>query len=396
MPSIWAMVGLNSSAFHSGLGKIKDEARAAGQEIASSLGENLTGKLAQFASVAAIEEAGRKVFEFAEHISILAERLGISVEAAQAWDYALSLNGSSLDKASGFFEKLALARQKAFEGNEKSIDSFARLGVTLDDLRNKRIEGIAMQISEAFQSGDPQELIASLREVGGRSAGEMVAAFREGLADLVKDAKNAGVVMGEEVVSGLRRAADEAKTIWRQFMAGIAPMFEFLAKGLTLLWRVGNMEMRAMAGFFSGGVKGASDLVRQYQDELSEQERVQKAREDARKKPLPYSMDEDAAENKKDIKADERAAKAAEREQKRREDLEERIAEKKKEIDQTHLHGSGMHYEVNHLQRIGAYSASQSSSLTALAVHQRNEQHLANIQRGIDKLTEKLGPVTQF
>lgn len=309
MPSLIAVLGLNTTPFKTQLNDAGLMARRAG----SSISEHLSGKLMQFASVAGVEEMIRRVVELGSHIHDTSLRLGISTDAVQAWDYALKLSGSSIDQAATFFERLATNRQKAMQGSQPQIDAFKNLGVSLQELKDLRTEDIALKIAATFETGDPQKLIADLRTVGGRGAGELAAAFRDGLSELVNGAKDAGVVMSEALIYQMEETSDRAKTIWMQFVAGIAPAVGFLIKMVGGLWEGLNIATRGVVGFVSGAVtgtgamKGASDLVKEYEDEVKAAEKAQEDRRKKMTKPL-FGGEEDA-ENKKVAREAERHAK---------------------------------------------------------------------------------------
>src|SRR6266576_6028768 len=122
MPSLLASLGLNVSPFKAGIMGAVSDAKHAGKEIKEAFGEAIGEKLGELGSAAFVEESIRRTVEFGEKVFDLASRLGISTDAVQRWDFALKMNGSSIDKAAGFFEKLAIARQKAEAGVETSIN----------------------------------------------------------------------------------------------------------------------------------------------------------------------------------------------------------------------------------------------------------------------------------
>src|ERR1035441_8459485 len=206
MPGLKTTLTMDGKQFDSTLARAEMVAKSAGQRIAQSLTALAPAGIAGIVSGAGLADAARRSIEYGEKVSILAQRLGISTDAIQSWDFALRQAGSSIEAATMFFERLATHRKQALEGDGKDIASFRALGVTLDDLKSKRLEDVALGISKVFASGDPQKLIADLREVGGRGAGEMVAAFSGRLAEMVESAKAAGVVMSESVVDAMREA----------------------------------------------------------------------------------------------------------------------------------------------------------------------------------------------
>lgn len=445
MPSLMAVLGLNASAWKARLDKAKDEAKAAGKEIASSLGEEVSSKLMGLASLAAVEESIRRTIEYGEQVSILSQRLGISTDAVQAWDYALKMNGSSIQSATAFFERLASSREKALRGNEDSIRAFKSLGVAMDDLKNGRIEDVAMQIARAFEAGDPQQLIGDLREVGGRAAGEMVAAFRSGLADLVSGAKDEGVVIGESAIDGLREAAEMSKQVWMEFVVVIAPLVSGLAKMLQGVWRGLQGGVEFVAGLLHGGVQGATDAMNDLQAKFDKQDKTAADRAAKRKKsPSAGGLEEEASQKKQnqDLQHAEKifrlkeelirlqqagdlkeltAAQKLEELSRRRSAIEEAMKSAGDEegrlnaqidlakIDEEmsaardqferegkqHRHGGGGHgLEHNALQRIGAYASAPEAA--QLDTAKRSERHLNSISEGIKALVHKGSGGTHF
>lgn len=311
MPALTAFINGDAAQFQREMRKVMSVAQTTGDSITHHLG----GAVAGFLSI----EGAKRVVEYGEQIADLSKRLGISTDAVQEWDYALKMTGSSMAESVTFFEKLAVARKGALEGNEKSISSFNRLGVSIADLKNNRLEDVASQIARAFQSGDPQKLIADLREVGGRGAGQMVVAFREGLADLVNDAKAAGVVISEEVVNAMEDASRKGKRIWMQFTADLAPALAKLFEGVEWVWR------RAGAGFAglallmrTGSLKATRELGAEYRKEWEAQDKPKE-----KQGGLFGGGDE----------ADKSGAKAAQREAERILRLKERLFELQQDND---------------------------------------------------------------
>jgi hypothetical protein len=445
MPSLIAVLGLNGSAFKANLDKAKHEAREAGHEIASSLGEKVSEKLLEFGSFAAIEEMGRHVLETGEKIYDFSRRLGISTDAVQAWDYALKLNGTTIFENAGFFEKLAVARKKALAGTEESIASFRKLGVTLEDLKSKRLEDVALQIAEAFQAGDPQKLIADLRDVGGRGAGELVAAFRAGLPELVREADKAGVIINEQVINQLKEGADNLKVVWMQFVTGIAPAVAWLGNLVKNLWHDLNVLVNGAVGFATGGFKGARELMHEFDEQSKQRDREEEAR---RKKSGAGGLvgGGDEVESKKEHREAERAAEKIlrlreeltrlqeagalkemtagqklEELARRRARIEEALQQSQTEegrlnaqidiakideqastaMDQFEREGKKGRAgttSVNHLQSIGAYGTTPLEQFhqAELKVHESNNKHLAGILTHVQKLADSAGRGARF
>src|SRR5690242_12648828 len=132
MPSLIATLGLDGSAFKANLDRAVGQASAAGDKITSSLSGHIGKALGAFAVAHFVKEGIKDAIEYGGNMFNVSQRVGIGTEAVLRWDYALKLNGSSIDSASGFFEMLAMNRDKALRGNEESIRSFKALGISIE------------------------------------------------------------------------------------------------------------------------------------------------------------------------------------------------------------------------------------------------------------------------
>ena len=142
MPSLVATLGANISPFTRAMDTAKAKARTVGTEIKSALGGEIGSRLAGIASVAAIGAGIDHAIEYASHINDLSQRIGISTDAVQEWDYALKQNGATIDAAASFFEKLAVARDKALKPGpeqDEMIRNFQKLGVEIANLKTDRL-----------------------------------------------------------------------------------------------------------------------------------------------------------------------------------------------------------------------------------------------------------------
>src|SRR5436190_21927059 len=237
-------LGLDATSYESGLKRAQSSARSFGSTLSSEVG----GKIASVFGAAAIAEGIRHTIEYGGQIQDLANRLGISTTAVQQWDYALKQNGSSIEAASKFFEKLVVSRAKALEGNGDALNAFRQLGISPGQLKGQRVEGIAAAIAEAFKTGDPQALIAPLREVGGKSAGELVSAFRDGLSDALKEAP----LISPEDVASLDRAGDALGKLKAEAMSSFAPGVAALADGALAMLDAAKMVLAVPVGALKG------------------------------------------------------------------------------------------------------------------------------------------------
>ena len=206
------------------------------------------------------------------------------------------------------------------KGNTDLTQSFKNFGITLDDLKNKRLEDLASQIAQAFKAGDPQKLIADLRDVGGRGAGEMVAAFRSGLKDFMDDAREMGIIIGKDTIDGLREGMEESKTVWMQFRVEAATELnawiyytKYAAFEVQSVWAM-------MRGYLKGGITESRAEIDRVKKDWSDAAKMRLDRLNARKKSFSGGADDE------DTKAEAKREKEAEMSAKRILNLKEELS----------------------------------------------------------------------
>jgi hypothetical protein len=263
-----------------------------------------------------------EIIEYADKVGGLSSRLGMSAEAVQQWDHALKLSNSSIDAAVPFFERLAAAKKNALEGDGKTIASFAKFGVGLGDLKDMRLEDVALRIGQAFQGGDPQKLIADLRLLGGKGAGQMVEAFSDGLAAMIENNRNSWAIMSNDAVANIKTAKDEFDKL-KMLAQGVGGAVigeasgQILAK-LEFFSRMFGAARGGLEGMFDGVLGGKETVLEGIKRGLKGED------EKAKKKGVKIADDDDSlvpakgtfgklleAHQKKQAKDEERRAKDA-------------------------------------------------------------------------------------
>lgn len=233
--SILARLGLDSSGFRAGV----KQAQSATKGLSRDLNSDLKGAIARAFGTAAIVAAGKATIDYAGAISDLSEQLDISTDALQELDFAAQLTGSNLETFTGFLEKIAVARDDALAGNDALRASFDQLGVSLEDLRTKRLEDLTRQIGRAVQGGNAQQLIDPLKSVGGRGAAALIPAFKLGLENAAAQARDAGAIISKEDIATLDEAGDKLTILFQIMRAELAPAIIWAAeKALDLVYGI--------------------------------------------------------------------------------------------------------------------------------------------------------------
>lgn len=199
---LWAELGLDGTGFETGLKKASSLASGA-----------FKSALAGAFSAGAIAALTTKTVEYASKLNDLSDRLGVSTDFLQEFQYAAKQAGADVDTLTTFIEKLNSTRMKALEGGPegaKLLASFGKFGISQSDLHGQRAEDlISNKISKAFENQDPQKLIGPLRDIAGKAAGQMVPAFVDGFNATRKRAHEAGQIWSEDVIQQLDDIGDQ-------------------------------------------------------------------------------------------------------------------------------------------------------------------------------------------
>jgi hypothetical protein len=131
--SIQYTVGADTSKGIANLKNFQSVAKDTGKQIQEAFGKKLT----QIVSFIAIEQAIRRTGEWAEQIQQTSRALGVTAEQTQALQRIASTLGLNPTTTTDMFSNMESAAQDALNGNEKLLRSFNKLGVTMEDLRNK-------------------------------------------------------------------------------------------------------------------------------------------------------------------------------------------------------------------------------------------------------------------
>lgn len=251
-----ARLGLNASGFQVGM----KQAEGSVHKLNHAMTHQFKDKLTEYFGIAALGFAVEKTIEYGKHIEDTSARLDVSTKALQEWNFAATQSGASLENVTSFFEKLGMARDEALgDGDGKMAQAFIKLGVSIDDLKSKRLEDIGKQIGNTFKAGDAQKLIGSLREVGGRGAGALVAAFKDGLDESAEAGNRLGIILEDGVIEKLDRMAKKSELFAAQWRGPIADVLLFAQEHLMQIADFLNVIGQGPVNFIAGKIQGLSN-----------------------------------------------------------------------------------------------------------------------------------------
>ena len=234
------------------------------EKQSKSLGNSLSSGLSKGAKVAtagvmavgtAVAVTGTKMIksaketaEYGDHIDKMSQKLGISAEAYQKWDYVAKISGTSIDGLKMGFKTLTNTIDKANQGDKTAIENFKRVGMSMDDLKGKSKEDIFKTTIESLQNmEDATERSAMANKLLGRAGmelGPMLNSEKGSIDELMKTAEDYGMVMSDKAVKASAKFQDSLTTMGMTFtglknrmMGEFLPSMTQVTDGLALVFK---------------------------------------------------------------------------------------------------------------------------------------------------------------
>jgi hypothetical protein len=197
------------------------------------------GSAAVVSATGALMGMATKSAETTDRIDKMSQKLGMSKQGFQEWDYILGQNGISIDSLGGGMKALTNMTDELAKGSKTATDSFGRLGISFDDLQGKTQEEIFdITVRKLMEVEDQTERAALANDLLGRSGAELAPFLNQGAEGmdalreraqelglvLSDDAVNAGVVFGD-TLDDLKRSFG---TVVAQIGVEVMPMFQNL------------------------------------------------------------------------------------------------------------------------------------------------------------------------
>ena len=139
-----------------------------------------------------------------DEIDKMSQKIGISAESYQEWDYVLERSGASIDGLQGGMKKLSTVITDAANGSDSANAKLAALGLTVDDLNGKsQDEQLSIVIGKLQEMESGSERTAAASKLLGSSATDLAAVLNmtaEETEALKQEAHDYGMVMSDEAV----------------------------------------------------------------------------------------------------------------------------------------------------------------------------------------------------
>lgn len=193
--------------FSSGLGK----ALKVGGIATAALGAAMAG------ATGAIVGGAKSVSEYGDKVDKMSQKLGLSTDAYQKWDYVLNLAGTDMQSTAAGLKTLTNKLDDAKNGNEGAIAAFERLGISMEQAANMSREDLfAAAISGFQQMEDSTKRAALANDLFGRSGQNLAPLFNtssEATQEMINRAEEYGMIMSQDAVAASAAFQDSLTTL---------------------------------------------------------------------------------------------------------------------------------------------------------------------------------------
>lgn len=223
---LMATISLDSSKYENGLKKAEKQLKSFKDVMGKAVKTVGAISGAVTAGGGALMGLATKASGTADRVDKMSQKIGLSRESFQEWDYILSQNGASVEGLRGGFKKMTSQIDKVIEAGDTSGTAFESLGMSIDDVKGKSREDIFAKIIEGLQGMDDETQKASLAsDLLGRSALELAPLLNQ-TADsteaLRKKSHDLGLIMSDDAVDAGVKFTDTMDSLKRSFSAVVA------------------------------------------------------------------------------------------------------------------------------------------------------------------------------
>lgn len=220
------------SSLKSGLGAVGTAGKAMAAGIA------LVGAAAVTATTSIVAGA-KATAEYGDRVDKLSQKIGMSAESFQQWDYILQINGASIDGLQMSMKTLSNAAQSG-------AAEFQKLGMSEEFVKSASPEELFEATITSLQGMEEStERTAIASKLLGRSATELAPLLNsdaESIEELKKQAIDYGMVMSDEAVKASAAFQDSLTTLSmtttglkNKMMSEFLPALTSVTDGLALL-----------------------------------------------------------------------------------------------------------------------------------------------------------------
>jgi hypothetical protein len=183
-------IAAKATGFEAAFAKISAGAKGAGDNVSSAFSK-ISGAAAGLGlglSVAGFAVLIKNSIDAADRLNDLSKATGVAAVTLGGIGFAAQQAGADIDGVAKGFGKLNLKIADALAGNQEALDTFKKLGVTLNDLQTNNAAQIFAKLADTFQSfEDGANKAAGANALFGKTYQSVLPLLDEGGASLQKN-----------------------------------------------------------------------------------------------------------------------------------------------------------------------------------------------------------------
>lgn len=206
----------------------------------------------------------KQQFKAVDAIAKFADRIGISTEKLSAFELAAEETGAGVATLRTGLEKMVLRVSEAAQGTGEAVGALKELRLSASRLNrmspDEQFEAIAGAMSKVRLQSDRARLSYELFGRSGTALVNTLKLGKDGLAEVERFARLAGLTVNREMAAGIERANDAFARLKslvvglaRQLAIRVAPIMERVSKSITSFFTDGD-KIRSFADFIMRGV----------------------------------------------------------------------------------------------------------------------------------------------
>ena len=270
---LFAKLGLDTTEYNEGLEGAEKSASSFGANLKKGIGVAAGVSAAAITATTAATVAGTKAFidgvssvaEYGDRIDKMSQKMNMSAESFQEWDFIMQHAGTSIDSMQASIKTLSNAAET---GN----DAFEKLGITEEQIASMSGEELFGATIEALQNVEDETqrtyLAGQLLGRGATELGPLLNMSSEELDEMRQQAHELGGVLSDETVKNAASFQDSLQNMQTSFtglknsmLSEFLPSFSTTMDGLSMVFSGSDVE---------GGLTLIEEGVNDLADNISE------------------------------------------------------------------------------------------------------------------------------
>lgn len=246
---------LDKSEYDRGLETAEQGARSFGGRFskAAKVGAAAAAALGVAAGYAGkkIVDGAKQVAEYGDHVDKMSQKIGISTDAYQKWNYVMQLSDVNIDS-------LKMGMKTLSQQAEKNSDAFQKLGISQEEVQSLNQEELFERTIKGLsdmEAGTERTALAS--QLLGRAGADMAPLLNQGsdaIEEQMEIAEKYGMVMPESTVKA-SAAFQDSMTTMQMTAQGLKN--RLLGEFLPSMTQVTD----GIAKLFTGDMSGLDDII---------------------------------------------------------------------------------------------------------------------------------------